>query len=337
MFYKESIKILEEIKKAKRILINCHRGPDLDSIGSALAFRNVLLSLGKEVEIVCTSETLYDDLSFLKGYKFIKPGVNFSKFDYSKFDLFVILDSASWSMVSTDYLLHSPNIKKIVIDHHHTNERFGDINLVDEERSAVGELLFLLFNDCNFTIDSSVATALLTGIIGDTGIFKYPNTTVKTFEIAAKLMQKGADREIIIKSAFRNYEFELVKFWGDVLALAKIDKQNRFVYSFIPYEVFEKWGKPENAKEIVTDMFAQATKDTDFGFVALEKEKNKLSISFRAREDFDTSMIAKELGGGGHKAASGGRVENMPFNKAVQKVLRIARKYARQNTHPQTN
>lgn len=332
MNYKESKLILAEIKKAKRILVNCHRGPDLDSIGSALAMKYVLKSLDKEVTVICPSEKLYPDLSFLKDYERISKNIDFNKYDFSNYDLLVTLDSSNWEMVTSDKSIPLVKLPIIVVDHHHTNTHYGMINLVDSKRSAVAEILYLLFNDWKIEIDKDIATALLTGILGDTGIFKFPNTSDKTFEIAYKLMKFGADKNLIIDNTFRNYDFKLIKFWGEVLNLAKLDKKYKFVYSFIPYEIYEKWGKQENAKEIATDLFAQSTKGTNFGFVGLEVEKNKLSLSFRSKMDFDTSIVAMELGGGGHKAASGAKITGLPFEEAVEKVLHVARKYAKKNT-----
>lgn len=331
MNYPQSKHILEEINKAKNILVNCHRGPDLDSVGSALSMSYVLKNLDKNVTVICPSEKIYEDLDFLKGYDNILKKVRFNNFGFDKYDLFLSLDSSTWSMVSGVEGLKIPDIKIIAIDHHHTNDKYGNINLVDESRSSVAELLYLVYEDWEVKVDKDISTALLTGIIGDTGIFKYPNTTIKTFEIAYKLMEIGADKNIIIDKAYRNYDFDLIKFWGEALDLAKVDNKYNFVYSFIPYKVFEKWGKPDNAKEMAADLFSQSTKGTDFGIVGLEREPGNLSLSLRARNDFDTSVIAKELNGGGHKAASGGKVEGIDFEKAVQKVLRVARKYAKAN------
>jgi len=100
MNYKESKEILAEIKKAETILLNCHRGPDPDSIGSALALYGALKKLGKKVVIICPSDELPRNMKFLKNYGKILKGVDFAKFDFSKFDLFIVLDSSSWGMVS---------------------------------------------------------------------------------------------------------------------------------------------------------------------------------------------------------------------------------------------
>ena len=329
MNYKESKQILEEIKKANRILLNCHRSPDPDSIGSALALSYVLELLGKLVDIICPSETLFDDVSFLKNYSSIKKDINFDTFDFNKYDLFITLDSSSWDMVSSKKELPLPKIPIIVIDHHYTNTNYGLVNLIDKNVSSTGEMLYLLFKDLEFDVDADTATALLTGIIGDTGIFKYPNTSIKVFKIAYELMKKGAKRDLIISSVYRSYDYNLIKFNGEALLHTRLDKQNKFIYSAISYEMYSDLGKPKNAKEVAADLFAQITRGTNFGFMALETEKGKLSISLRARGSFDTSKIALALGGGGHPAASGAKIEGLPFDKAVKKVLQVARKFAK--------
>lgn len=330
MNYGESKLILGKIKKAKRILLNCHQSPDLDSIGSALALNYVLETFGKKVSIICPSKKLFDQVSFLKDYKKIKRGVDFGEFKFKNYDLFITLDSSSWDMVSSDKKIIFPDIKIIVIDHHHTNTNYGDINLVDKKASSVAEMLYRIFEDWAVYIDKSTATALLTGIIGDTGIFKYPNASLDVFRIAYELMKRGAQKDTIIANIYQNYDYNLIKFNAEALSRIHFDKKNKFLYSALPYQVYERLGKPQNAKHTAVDLFAEITKGADFGFMALEEEKGKLSVSFRAREDFDTSKIALALGGGGHQAASGAKVEGLPFGKAVQKVLEVARKYAKE-------
>jgi bifunctional oligoribonuclease and PAP phosphatase NrnA len=329
MNYKESKLILKEVKKAKSILLNCHRGPDPDSIGSALALAEVLKGMGKQTEIICPSEELYDSVDFLKGYRSIRKGVDFEKFAFDKFDLFICLDSSSWGMVAGSENVSFPTIPIVVIDHHVTNPQYGKINLVDENISSAGEIVYRIVADWDAPLTKDVATALLTAIIGDTGAFRFSNATALTFEAAQKLMEKGADRNMIIKRVYANEKFNLLKFWGEVLSVMKIDRTGKFVWSAIPIKTFEKYNRPQTGKETAASSFVAVVEGTDFGFVAIEQVKGVLSISFRGRGDFDTSAIARELGGGGHAAASGAKIEGLSFEKAVDRLLRIARKHAK--------
>ncbi|WKZ26028.1 MAG: bifunctional oligoribonuclease/PAP phosphatase NrnA [bacterium] len=325
--YNESQLILEEIKRVKRILLNCHRSPDPDSIGSALAMKGVLLAMGKEVEVICPSDELYQNVSYLSGFDTIKKGVNFNEFDFSSFELFITLDSSNWDMVTGLKNFIPKDIRTIVIDHHHTNNKYGEINLIDQKVTSVGELLYLVFEDWNIVLNKEIADSLMAGIVGDTGAFRYPGANERTFNTVSTLMKLGGDKDKAIHNLYRSDSFELIKFYGEALSSVQIDKEHKFVWTALPHQVYQKYNKLTMAKESVASMFCQVVEGTEFGFVALEQEKDVLAISFRSRTGFDTSAIATELGGGGHIYASGAKVE-APFNEALEKVLTVCRKYA---------
>lgn len=327
MNYKESVKILSEIKKAKKILVNCHRGPDSDSVGSALAMLQVLKDLGKEATVICPSDTP-PNLTFLKGADEIVR-VNFTSFDFSPYDLFIILDSSNYSMVTGLKDSDGPGIRSIVIDHHFSNEKFGDINLVDSEITSTGELLYRLFNDWSVSISEEIAESLLTGIIGDTGTFQYQNVGEITLRAAADLIGKGADKDEIVYNLYRNIEFKEVKMWGKFIESMMIE--DGFTWSAIPLSVYKDFGEYAYAKEDVANLFSPIVKGTEFGIIMIETSESVLSVSFRSRTGFDVSEVAKEVGGGGHKAAAGARIEGLPFQEAVNKVLVAARKHVKKD------
>lgn len=331
MNYPQSQQILEEIKKANKILVNCHRGPDPDSIGSALSLKMVLEGMGKEVDIVCVSEELYDNVNYLKYYSDIKKNVDFNSLDLDQYDLFISPDSSSIDQITDTKDFDFKSVQPVVIDHHKSNTRFGKINLVDSAITSVGELLFKVYSDWEIDINKDTADCLMAAMVGDTGAFRYPGVGISTYRTVIALMEKGADKDFAVQKLYGSEPFELIKFYGDVLNRVQIDKNSRFVYAAVPFEVFEAAGKPNNAKESVASLFCQVVKDTDFGFIAIEKEKGKLSISFRSRTGFDTSQISVELGGGGHAYASGASVSGMSFDEAVKKVLDACRKYAKKD------
>lgn len=326
MNYKQSPEILKEIKKAKRILINLHKSPDPDSVGSATALSQVLKKLGKEVVTISPSE-VPDSLFFLKDAREAKK-IDFENFDFSKYDLFICLDSSEWKMVTGSANIKMPSIPLIVIDHHKTNTGFGNINLVDENISSVSELLYLFIEDCNIEIDKDTATSLLTGILADTGVFEYPSATTKTFDVARDLMALGADKDEIIFECYKSDEFGLLKFYGEVLKKMKFDKKHSFIWSAIPYDIYSKYSNIFLAKESAASLFASRVKNTNFGIIMVEKDPEDLSVSFRSRTDVDVSKMAVELSGGGHGAAAGAKILESPFKKAVERVLKVARKYA---------
>ena len=321
MNYEESLKILSKIKKAKKILINCHRGPDADSVGSALGMRNVLASIGKESTVICPSD-IPSDLSFLTGADKIVR-INFTSFNFSEFDLFIILDSSNYSMVTGSKDSANPVIDSIVIDHHISNEKFGNLNLVCPGITSTSEILYKLFNDWKIKYDSNIAECLLTGIVGDTGAFQYQNVGEETIRIAADLIKWGADKDKIVYNIYRNIEFREVKFWGKIIEKMMIE--DGFVWSALPLPVYKDFG------EDAANLFFPIVKDTKFGIVMIVTNENILSVSFRSRTGFDVSKIAKEVGGGGHKAAAGARIEGLSFQEAVNKVLLASRKYVQKD------
>lgn len=325
MNYPESEQILSEIKKANKILINSHMRPDLDSISSALSMCQVLKKLGKEAKIICPDENL-QELDFLSCYdEFTK--VDYSTFDFSSYDLFMVIDSASEEVVTGSKDVPLPEIKKIVIDHHITNTKFGEINLVDDTRSAAAELLYLLLLDWGIEIDKNLATSLLTGILGDTGAFEYHNTTPRTLHVAAELMEKGADKDGILLKIFRSKPMNLMKFWGKVLDNLEVDESGKFTWCAISYQDYENLGKPQTARESASSLFSRMIQGTEFGIVMVEESPSFLRASFRARSaEFDVSPIALSLGGGGHAGAAGATVKG-DFTESVMKVVETAKTF----------
>jgi len=328
MNYKGSPKILNKIKGSRKILVNCHRSPDADSVGSALAISAILEELGKEVKIICPTE-IGEDLKFLPFSEKIEK-VDFKKFDFSNYDLFLILDTAGMNMLTGTEEAFELKIPAITIDHHKTNTKFADLNLTDPDISSTSELLYGLFEDWGVPIGKNTATCLFAGIVNDTGSFRYGNITSNTFSIAAKILDQGAEREIVLKSLFYSFDYKTIKLVGELINRSEVDENYKFIYSFLSFEDFNKFGRGKNARDLAVDFLVQ-TNDILFAMVMVEKEKRILSISLRSQGDFDVSKIALRYNGGGHRGASGGRIIGLKFDEAVTKALEIARKVSYEN------
>ena len=317
--YSLSKSILEEIKKADNILINVHRNPDLDSIGSATAIYQALIKIGKKTTLICPHE-IPENFKFLKDADKVET-INFSDFDFSVYDLFLIADSGSYDIVTGSKEIKPPNIKKIIIDHHQTNNWTEFVHkLLDIESSSTAEIVYKLLLDWEIEIDSEMATSLFSGIASDTVFFKYEKNSKKTFRIATELLKKGADKDKLIEQAFDSFDFNLVKMIGEFLR--KMEKGRGFVYSFIDYETYEKYGKPKGARELAADFFARSIKDYSFGIIMSEEERGKFSLSFRSKKDTDVSVIAKKLGGGGHKNAAGATIYGN-IDQVINKIKEV--------------
>lgn len=319
--YSLSNSILSEIKKSNNILINVHRNPDLDSIGSATALYQALTKIGKKVTLVCPHQ-VPANFKFLKGADSVKT-IDFD--DWAgrprPYDLFLILDSASYDIVTGSKAIKLPNIKKIVIDHHLTNNwKDCSLRLLDTKASATAEIVYRILADWNISLDKNISTSLLSGIAGDTVFFKYPKDPGVMFSIVNELMKSGANYNLLIDKFNDGLSFGFVKLLGEFLKNMK--KERKFVWSAVSCELFEKHGRPKGVRETAADSFFRSIKDVDFGVALLEEEKGKINMSFRSKQNFDVSKIAKKLGGGGHKNAAGASISGN-IDQVINKIKKV--------------
>lgn len=326
MNYQESGLILEEIKKSEKIIINCHRSPDPDSVGSALSVYLILKSLGKtDVEVICPDEVPYN-CKFLPNSDIIKK-VNFDEFDYSSHDLFIVVDSGSWNQVTGKDKIIDSKIKKIVIDHHFTNPKFGDLNILDIEAGSCAAVIYKFAKDIGIELTPDLSTTLLTGILADTISFQTDIIGESSMLIADDLIKSGANRYNIIFNLYRSKPLDELHFMGAMLSNIKVDEESGFAWVAMTKEESKKYPKSREAKSSVAGSFIPSVDGTNFGFV-LEETDEYVSVSFRSRQDFDVSKVAEELGGGGHKSAAAARLKDISFEDAIEKVLAACRKYA---------
>lgn len=321
--YSQSKTILQEITKAQNILINVHRNPDLDSIGSATALYQALTKIGKKVTLVCPHK-IPENFKFLKGADSVQM-VDFKEWadtEVRPYDLFIILDSGSHDIVTGSKEIKLPEIKKIVIDHHLTNNWENYLSrLLDTKASATAEIIYRLLSDWRVRFDKNISTSLLAGIAGDTVFFKYPKDPSVTFQIVNDLIKKRADYNLLVEKFHDSMSFGFVKLLG--VFLNNMKKEERFVWSAVSSKLFERHGRPKGVRETAADSFFRSIKDVDFGVAFLEEEKGKFSMSFRSKKNFDVSIIAKQFGGGGHKNAAGATVHgniDQIINKIIQTI-----------------
>ncbi len=330
MNYKESEEILEEINNSNRIAINLHRSPDPDSFASAFALYYFVKSLNKSVDVLLTNKSeLSGYLLNLKESSLINF-VNYSEINFNKYDLFISPDSAAWQQVVDDVNVSVPEMDIIVIDHHESNEKFGKINLVDKTAVSCAQIVYLLLHDWGFLIGQDLANLLMTGIVADSGGFAFSND-VKVFEVASRLIELGANKMEIVKEIFRTRKFEELKAWGQYLVRMELDIEHKFVWTAMSYKDYVDLNIPTGTSSMVSTQFGSMVEGTDFGIVMTEDSENNLKIGFRSRGDCDVSKLAARLNGGGHKMASGGMIENLTFEDAVEKVLSVAREFAKEN------
>jgi len=322
-------KIWEKIQKSKNILMHCHPGPDPDSVGSTLALGSCLAAIGKNVTLIKGDSDLRPALKALPGIDRILLQ-NFFQTDLSKFDLFLILDSSNTSQISKlGKVVFPDSLNTVVIDHHNSNEGFGQVNLVDKSYSSASQIVFDLLKIWNLEIGKDAALCLLLGIYGDSGGFKYPPTDHNTLLAAAELAKINPDFTKAIFALENNNEPEQVAYLG--LALSSVEHyfSGQVAMSVVSYEKLkEKNILPRQTEKMDVANTLKSVTGWKIGVSFVEVEPGIVSVSFRTQdsEKYDVSKIAVATGfGGGHKAAAGTRLP-MKFDKAKQFLLETIKK-----------
>ena len=319
-------KIKKEIDKAQSILLHCHPSPDPDSVGSTLAMKLALESLGKKVTLI------KGDSDISKAFVF--PGVetvtqkNFFEIKLSDFDLFLILDSGSIEMISRKgEVIFPDSLTTVVIDHHATNGGYGKINLVDTSYSSTAQLVFDLLNQWNIEINHDIALNLFMGMYTDTGGFRYGIKPEKTLEVAMTLAKLAPDYQKTIFVMENNNRIESLIFESLALASLKTFFDGKLaLVSVCNVDIVKN--KFTN-DDIFTGYISNKIKSvigTQIAVTLIEKEPNVVKLSFRTRDvvKYDVSKLALALGGGGHKAAAGATLE-MSLPEAIEKVVKTVK------------
>jgi phosphoesterase RecJ-like protein len=322
---KESRKILSEIKKAEKILLALHVSPDVDSLASTLSLNLVLKRMEKKTRIISFSQIPPKLLSFA-GEQTVEI-TDFAKVNFNDYDLFIALDSAQERMITRSHYPEEfpKNFKVINIDHHITNNKYGDINFV-YPYSSTSELLYWLFKDWGIKIDRALSDFIFRGIMTDTGGFQYPMTSAETFLVASELLKNGASLDESVLFTLRSYSFKTLKYWGKILNNMRIDESGKFIWSKISAKEREELGVDPTEIEGAASLFTPVVQGTEFGIILNEESGHLVRGSLRSRDKFDVSEIAVELGGGGHKQAAGFSLE-LPIEEAEKLVLEVARRY----------
>ena len=294
-------KIGEILKEKKSFLVVSHKDPDGDAIGSSLAMYNVLKELGKIVfiENPTTPPRLY---SFLENYDKIQIVGN-----DKDVEVVIALDAADLGRCGIEKS-YAENKIFINIDHHETNTKFGDINLINPAASAVGCILWEIFTKNSIKISKNTADCLYTSILTDTGSFRYLSTTPKTFRIAAYLLEKGVNPWFISYNIYESRELSTLKLLGLTLNTLEVFHNNKLSIVYISQDMFKKTHtKAESSEGFVN--FARGVRGAEVAVLIREDVPDKCKVSMRSKDKVDVSSIAISFGGGGHKNAAGFEIE----------------------------
>ena len=302
-------KIFDEIKIANKILLLAHENPDGDAIGSLMAMYHMLKDLGKDVLVVVPE--IPPAFLYLNGIDKV-----ISKTD-DTFDLGIVVDCANIERIGQINNELSNCKKNIVIDHHISNSRYGDINYVEELTASCTQVLYYLFKKWNINITNDIGEAIITGCLTDTSGFRNNNVDKNTFMMAAELMDIGIDINKIYYLAVSKKSMAQYLLMKMTLDRLEMFEDGKIAFSYISEEDFANVGALPGDHEGLVDL------GRNIGGVEVSifmREDDGYRISFRSNGNIDVNEIAKKFGGGGHKMAAGAKIDG-DFKETKNKVL----------------
>lgn len=300
-------------KKNKKFLVSSHTNLEGDALGSELAFYKLLRKLGKSVMIINEDSLPYGYDFFPLADKVIKYSDNFK--DVS-FDCFAVLDCSDLSRTGEVYSLNSRGKPVLNIDHHISNRKFGKINWVEPGASSCSEMIYKLYKALRVPLDRDAALFLYTGILTDTGSFRYSNTSAFTHEAISQLLRFNLDVPAVYKSVYENVPFDDMLLLSRILPGVKREAKGKIIWFQIKHNLLRKRKLSFDLTEHILT-FGRAIKGAEVVLLFKENlgDANEIRVNFRSQGKVDVNSIARFFGGGGHKTAAGatihGKIDNV--------------------------
>lgn len=299
------------LKPAKRVLIGTHEHPDGDALGSSLAFYHALKAQGKEV-IVYVPDPAADFYAFLPGLDVI---TNIKPVDAASYDAMLLLDYTQLYRTHLEAEAKAHPVS-ICIDHHFSNPKEAKINLIVPEAAATAQIIYEFFKVTGVEMTAEVATCLLTGIFTDTGSFMHDSVTPDILDIASDLMNKGARLSHIAHETYQKKDLAGLKVWGRALSRIMTNEKTGASVAVITMKDLEECGATLDDLSGVVNLL-NTLPNTKYAMLLVEHKPGQIKGSLRSepQKGVDVSEIARHLGGGGHKLASGFEIEGSVVHK----------------------
>ena len=304
--------IKQEINDAEHIIILTHEYPDGDAIGSSLAMYNALCQMGKDVDVVIPN--------YPKTFDFL-PGVDKIKSEGRKdftYDLGIALDCADTKRLKGYEEFYENSKVKISIDHHGTNTMYADYNYVDPVSPACTQILIVLLASIGVEINKDIGTCILTGLLTDTGGFRYSGVSTETFEIAARILRLGVNISDVCRRVLQvktKAHFELTKIIIDRMEFLE---NGKIAFTYMTLEDEERLNvKPGDHEGIVE--IGRDIENVEVS-IFLREVENGFKVSLRSNEYVNVAEACSIFGGGGHLRAAGCTI-HFPLEQTKEKVV----------------
>ena len=293
-----------ELRDGERFLLTTHEGPDGDALGSLLALHHALGQLGKDSVMFLDAK----EFPLPVEYRFLPLEEVFHEPPADVVDrTLVFLDCGNIDRMPVEFLQRD-GARKLNIDHHHDNTRFGDVNVVDTQASCTAEIVLEVIRRLEVEVTPEMAMALYVGLITDTGKFMYENTRAAAHRMAADLIEAGVDVNDTYRRLYERVPIEKLRLISR--AIEKIERfdDGRLAVTYLGVEDYAATGAGEVLTEGIID-FVRSLEGTRVAAVVRDKTdggKSARKVSLRSNDGaVDVSLIARAQGGGGHQRAAG--------------------------------
>ncbi|MEG0641528.1 MAG: bifunctional oligoribonuclease/PAP phosphatase NrnA [Clostridium sp.] len=292
--------IANKIKEFDTIGITCHVSPDGDAMGSSLALYEAIKTLGKKVYII-SKESIPND------FKFLKNSVEVSEDKENVLEgiqCVIVVDCGNKERINGNLNFENRNYKIINIDHHVSNENYGDYNYVDSKSAATCEIIYSVIKELGVTLNKDIATCIYTGLLTDTGSFRHSTTSKYTHEVAGYLIETGIDFSEIHRTLFDRKSMGKIKLYGKAIDTIELSCDNKFCTMYITRDMLEELNLlDEDTSDVIT--FGNKIESVEVVALIKEREDGGVKVSLRSKRCVDVNKIAGVFNGGGHVRASG--------------------------------
>ena len=318
-------KIADLIRASKTFIVTSHIAPDGDAIGCQLAIYSVLNRLGKNVRVI-SEDGVPDNFAFLEGSADVRTG------DGQPAEVAIVVDSSGLDRIGRVSGVVAKCGTIVNIDHHRSNESFGRLNLVDTGAGSTAEIVYILLKMIAAPLTEGEASALMGGIMTDTGCFRFPTTSSRTMRIGAELLDLGAHPYRLASEIFWNKNVAGMKLLSEALATIETTDGGRVATMEVTRTMMEESG----ADHVDTEGFAnypRLIKGVFVGVLLRELEEGHFRVSLRSKETVDVNEIAHAFGGGGHQTAAGFRIDGN-LDEVKRRIRKEISRYLTDNGSP---
>lgn len=297
----------DRLKNAQRVFVVTHIRPDGDAIGSLGFMIQWLEALGKEY-FAYTSGPLPESLAFVPGYFSMKTDKTAVSLD--GFDLIISVDCATLGRTDLEDLISARRSDQyfMEVDHHPSSEHKSDLALREENAASTTEILYQIAQSTGLELSTAMAKCLLTGMLTDTGNFMFPSTSDRTIAAASKMLVEGASLAKIVNHTERNKSLADLKLWGLAMSRLSYQKKYNIAYTVVTPADFEATGALEETLSGLPE-FICSLPEVGIILVLHDDGNGNIKGNLRTmRHDLDVSLLARQLGGGGHRKAAGFRL-----------------------------